>query len=297
MVFRPALAPGAHLTRHDTTHLRIGDGDRVVLPDSEALQALVTAIDGVRDRDVVCREAAEHSGAPPGEVAGLLDLLIARGAVVDAEPWLRLLAPRNEIASAIRRGVDPETLADRAHTVLALHAAPSCADLADLIGAAARMGGLSQRADQPPDLHVLATTGEPPRDLIESLAATGAHVLPVALSEGRCIVGPWTDLGRTPCPRCADFAQALWGCGPCGLWPSLDRPDRLHGVGVETAQAAASLIVADLLAAADGRRPATVGTRFAIGPDAHHATRLAVDFAEDCTCHLLSSVGPGSPVR
>ncbi|WP_229051641.1 hypothetical protein [Aeromicrobium sp. Leaf350] len=288
MVRRPALSPGAHLTRHDARRLRIGSHPGVVVDDSPLLRALVRAIDGVQDQAQVCGAAAEATGSDPRDAHALLDELVRRGAVVDADPWLRVRAPRDEVVAAVLCGRDPAAAGGRARTGLVVHAAPACHDLADLVRLGARIGGVSHRSDRPTRVQVVVTTGEPHRETIDALACSGSAVLPVTLAEGRCVVGPWIERGRTPCLRCADLSLTAWDAGWSGQWPSLDRADRPHGVGVEVAQATAALVVADVLAACDRGRPRTVGARFTIGPEPARATRLAVGFDPECPCHLLA---------
>lgn len=296
MVRRPALAPGTHLTRHDAHRLRIGSHPGVVVSDSALLRALVAAIDGVQTREVVCRAAAETTGCEVGAARALLDDLVGRGAVVEAEAWLRCRAPRDEVAAAVLRGRDPAAMTARARTVLAVHAGPGCHDLADLVRLGARIGGISVRDDRDAHVLVVLTVGEPHRDTIESLATTGASVLPVVLDEGRCVVGPWTTAGRTPCLRCADHARASWSTSWSGHWPTLDRPDRPHAVGAELAQSVAALVVSDVLAACDRQPVRSVGARLTVGPEPTRATRLAVAFHPDCPCHLLTTHDAGAPV-
>src|SRR5688500_10704705 len=118
MVRRPALAPGTHLTRHDARRLRIGSYPGVVVDDSVLVRALVAAIDGVRTREIVCGAAAETTGCEVGEARALLDDLVGRGAVVEAQEWIRSRAPRDEVAAAVLRGRDPAGTSARARTVL-----------------------------------------------------------------------------------------------------------------------------------------------------------------------------------
>ena len=296
MVRRPALAPGTRLTRHDALRLRIGSRPGVVVDDSALLRAVVAAIDGVQDRDVVCAAAAEAAGCEIAAAGSLLDDLVGRGAVVEAEHWIRCRAPRDEVAAAVLRDRDPVATSARARTVLAVHAGPGCHDLADLVRLGARIGGVAVRDDRPPHVIAVVTVGEPHRDTIESLVGTGAAVLPVVLDEGRCVAGPWIVAGRTPCLRCADHARAWWSSGWAGHWPSLDRSDRPHAVGVELAQSVAALVVSDVLAACDRQPVRTVGARLTIGPEPTRATRLAVAFHPDCPCHLLTTHDGETPV-
>ncbi|GAA1724705.1 hypothetical protein [Aeromicrobium alkaliterrae] len=292
MVRRPALSPGSHLTRHDARRLRIGSHPGVVIDDSPLLRALVAAIDGVRDAELACAAAAEATEQDPAVARELLDELIRRGAVVDAEPWLRVRAPRDEVVAAVLAGRDPGPMSGRARTGLSVHAAPTCHDLSDLIELGARIGGVSSRPHRTPRIHVAVSVGEPHRDTVEDLAAAGAPVLPVALAEGRCVIGPWIERGRTPCLRCADLARSTWDHSWAGHWPSLDRPDRPHGVGAEVAQLAAMLVVADVLAACDGRRPRTVGARLTTGPAPGSAAAAPVPFDPGCPCHVLTVLPP-----
>ncbi len=296
MVRRPALAPGTHLTRHDALRLRLGSHPGVVVDDSALLRALVAAIDGVQSRALVCRAAAEVAGCAARAADALLDELVGRGAVVEAADWIRCRAPRDEVAAAVLRGRDPAALSARARTVLSVHAGPGCHDLADLVRLGARIAGVSLREDRSAHVLVVLTVGEPHRDTIESLTATGAMVLPVVLDEGRCVVGPWTSPGRTPCLRCADLARASWSTSWAGHWPSLDRPDRPHAVGAELTQSVAALVVSDVLAACDRQPVRTAGARLTVGPEPDHATRLSVAFHPDCPCHLLTAHETASSV-
>lgn len=296
MVRRPALAPGTHLTRHDAHRLRIGSHPGVVVDDSALLRALVAAIDGVQDRELVCEAAARTVGCDVSAAHALLDHLAGRGAVVEAEAWTRCRAPRDEVGAAVLRGRDPAATTARARTTLAVHAGPGCHDLAELVRLGARIGGVAVRDDHAAHVLVVLAVGEPPRDTIESLTNTGAAVLPVVLDEGRCVVGPWAAAGRTPCLRCADLARASWSSSWAGHWPTLDRPDRPHAVGAELAQSVAALIVSDVLAACDRQPVRTVGARLTVGPEPTRATRLTVAFHPDCPCHLLTTQDGDTPV-
>lgn len=289
MALRPALRPGCRVLRLDTHRVQVGSWPPVVLPDEPHVRAVLRAVDGVRDAERVVRLAAQQSGLDPTALGTALSALLRAGAVVDASGW-PVSAPVDEVHAAAVRGDDPAALAGRREVVVQVHAPGSTDGLGRLITLAADLGGLTigQRS-RDPAIMVVASAGEPARDSIDAAAQWGARVVPVVLAEGRAVVGPWVHRGQTPCLRCADVSQERWGGRPA--LPPTDRgTDRPHGVGVTILQAAASLVVADALAAADGHRPATFGARWVLGPAPGAAVRHEVAFAPECPCHLLAPV-------
>jgi hypothetical protein len=286
---RLALAPGAHLTRHDGRHLRIGSHPGVVIEDTPVVRALVGAIDGVRTREHVTRLVVEAlPSESTGTIGAALRHLEDRGAVVVADRWNASRAPRAEVLSAVLRGQDTRHLSRRGATRLTVHTGAGCDELGGLVRQAARVGGIGSGTAGAPHVQVVVTAGEPHRDTIDALGASGSVVLPVVLGEGRALVGPWIAAGHAPCLRCADAARATWDPSWAHRWPSLDRVDRSHGVGVDVLLPAAGLVVADVLAACDGRRPHTLGTRTSLGPHPSQTHDLEVAWQPGCPCHLLT---------
>ena len=279
------------MLRLDPEHVQVGAWPPLVLPDTPDVRAVLQAVDGVRDADRVTQVAAQRSGLDVETVRATLADLRRSGAVVDTTDWPASV-PVDEVHAAVLRGDHPASLARRRGFAVQVHAPGSARGLGRLVAVAGELGGLPVDTTVPgsePELLVVASVGEPARDSIDSAAQSGMRVLPIVLAEGRAVVGPWVHRGRTPCLRCADAAEARWGGRPA--LPPADRgSDRPHGVGVGVLQAAAALVVGDALAAADGKRPVTVASRWVLGPRPGAATHRDVAFAPECSCHLFAPV-------
>lgn len=277
------------MLRRDAEHVQVGTWPPVVLPDTPAVRAVLQAVDGVRDERRVTRVAAQRSGLDEETLRAALADLHRAGAVVDATGW-PTSAPADEVQAALLRGDDPAGVASRRGFGVQVHAPGSTRGLGRLVTLGAELGGLPVAdPDREPELLVVASVGEPARDSIDSATQSGMRVLPVVLTEGRAVVGPWVHRGRTPCLRCADAGETRWGGRPA-LLPADRGFDRPHGVGISVLQAAAALVVGDALAAADGKRPVTVGSRWVLGARPGAAAHRDVTFAPECSCHLFAPV-------
>ncbi|MCW2830786.1 MAG: hypothetical protein JWP31_1478, partial [Aeromicrobium sp.] len=197
MAFRPALRPGALLLRRDATHLQVGTSPGIVLLDRPGLLRLLRLLDGSRDvtrlRDLVRERVPELTD----EVGRLLTELRALGVVVDASA--HAVAPRRdayEVGFEHGRG-----------------SADLVATTTSILGAA----GVLRVASTEPDLLVVTSCGEPPRDVFERAGLLRLDHLPVVIDEDQVRIGPLVRPGRTPCMSCHDLHRTDWD----PAWPAL----------------------------------------------------------------------------
>jgi len=272
---RPILRPGTHLlSRTDgTLQLGLDPAAAVVLDDSPTLRS---ALLGTR---------TEESGLTELHEAGL---------VVDERTVLPLLAegrtggvPR-AAASALARSAGcgaPEAAARREGCTVEVvrfgHPAAT-----SLVGGAERLlatsgvrsaGGTTGRRPgrgRAPRLGLLVGAGEPDRELADRWLRQGVPFVVVRLVEGRAVVGPFVDPGRTACLRCIDAHHT--DSDPD--WPLLVRQvaeacrrDRADGVPEPVDPALGEVAVAwacrDLLTHLDGGRPTTWSATLALDAD------------------------------
>ncbi len=262
----PILAPGTHLLRRGRDQAQAGlDPDLAVplpgcAPDHpDTWSSLV--LGGLASAD----DRAVRTALPP----------------VDADdPW-----PRHATADLARRygervGEVAETRRSTEVSVVGF-AHPLSEVLAEDLRALCTRAGLvgppttsRHRLRRPRrSLTVLVGVGEPSRSLVDPLVREGTPHLLVRLCEGRAVVGPFVEPGRTACLRCTDAHRTT--DDPC--WPllveqyaRLTRTDRADGIPEPVDPTLAALALAwaarDLATYAEGGVPSTLGTTVHLAP-------------------------------
>jgi hypothetical protein len=163
---RPGLRSGLRVVRRDDHHLQIGldPPDRLVLPDTPGLREALTGAD-------------RH---PPEDLLPVLDRLVRDGWVVDVGERARerpAPAPR-PVALTVDAALDRAVLR-------------ACA-VAGLVPATSAL------------VRLVATAGEPRRDVSDALVRDDTAHLWLTALPGRLRVGPYVEPGRTACLRCVD---------------------------------------------------------------------------------------------
>ena len=260
----PRLRPGAHLLRRRDDRWQVGldPARRLVLPGG-----------------------GPTPSAPPGRLPDEAVFRAALPSPGDCPPPVRAT-----VAALARDAGDrtAEVLERRASVVVHVHTfgAPGSGSLADeLLDVCSRVGlrlppphaswpaPLRAGGRAPNRVVALVGVGEPTRDTLDDHLRTHTPHLLVRLVEGRAVVGPFVDPGRTPCLRCLD-AHAT-DADPS--WPLLVeqyaravRVPRDDGVPepVDTALATLALAWAarDLATYAEGGTPTTLASTVELGP-------------------------------
>ncbi|MCW2829328.1 MAG: hypothetical protein JWP31_20, partial [Aeromicrobium sp.] len=156
-----------------------------------------------------------------------------------------------------------------------------------ILGAA----GVLRVASTDPDLLVVTSCGEPPRDVFERAGLLRLDHLPVVIDEDQVRIGPLVRPGRTPCMSCHDLHRTDWD----PAWPALVHQlgssvvGRLPSVDPLTAHAAALELAAEVLAHLDGRPTRTAGRCLVVGPRHDGRASWPVAFHPSCTCDVLNA--------
>lgn len=294
MSFRPALRPGAPLLRRDGSNLQVGTSPGVVIADRPGLMALLRVTDGTRDVERLQAYAAAEIPELDGDVAVLMDELLALGVVFDATRWS---APHRRGLDAEARhidlaGGDLTGLTRRPQFRVAFHTDDAAEPIAEAARTVLAASGMRELDSSDPDLLVVASCGEPARTVFERPTLTGLDHLLVVIDEDRVRIGPLVRPGRTPCIACHDLHRADWDRAWTALLPQLGRHTGIltpPALGAVTAHAAALEVAVEILALCDGRPARTIGQLLAVGP--HHDERLSwpLSFHHGCACDLLSA--------
>lgn len=252
---RPLLPAGAILYRRDANHMVIGSNPGVVVRLRPGLLEALRLLDGVRTvsriEELVRREVPEFcdSSGP------LLEPLIEAGA---------LRAYREPAVEA---------------PLVALTYDESARGFAELLTAHVRV------EDDPfaADVVAVVTTGEPAREILRDLTATGLTHVVVTLEQKHVHLGPLVVPGRTPCLDCFDrhHARAVpyWPV----LVPQFGRQKTDCGVSRPTQLRAIAALLESLCSTGE---PALIAARITFGPDGdQHINRFG--FREGCGCSLL----------
>ena len=260
---RPRLRPGAHLLRRRDDRWQVGldPARRLVLPRSGPTPSAPP--ERLPDEAVFRAALPAPGGGPPPVRAAVAAL--ARDA---GDRTADVLERRSSVVVHVKTFGAPgrERLADELLDLGAragLRLPPPRASWP-----AVRAGGRA-----PTRIVAVVGIGEPARELLDDhLRAHTPHLL-LRLVEGRAVVGPLVDPGRTPCLRCLD-AHAT-DADPS--WPLLVaqyaravRVDRDDGVPEPVDAALATLAVAwaarDLATYAEGGTPTTLASTVELGP-------------------------------
>ena len=296
---RPVLVPGVHVLRRPGDQVQVGlDPERsLVLPGSA--------------RRHLSAWSLGQDAAPPELVTSLVGAGLAavddralRAALPPARgpaPWVR------HTLAALARDTDDGlegVLALRAATVVT--AQPFGHDLShelaeELVALCARAGlamprpkrpGPSPRRVRPERLVVaLVGVGEPPRELTDPWLREGSAHLVVRLAEGRAVVGPFVEPGRTACLRCID--AYLSEDDPA--WPllveqyaratSTDRPDGIpEPVDASLGALAVAWAARDLASYAEGATPGTWSSTVRVAPRLESIETRRWPRHPDCGC-------------
>ncbi|MGZ4455464.1 MAG: TOMM precursor leader peptide-binding protein [Nocardioides sp.] len=283
---RPLLRPGTHVLDRGDGNLQVGLDPRhaVVLPGSPGLRALLTRLDG--------SETDPHDA---------LTLLAAQELLVEERSLIPLLggAPSPDDAAALARRVGDRAAAVQARRGAA-HVDVRTFGPAPALDLAAALRGLLATSGVPaghraatgaPVVGVLLGVGEPERDLVDAWTRSGTPYALVRLTEGRAVVGPFVEPGRTACLRCLDAHHT--DADPA--WPLLVQQyaracarGRDDGTPEPVDPALATLAVAwaarDVVAFVDGERPSTWSTTLTLGPDLCELTSHSWLRHPECAC-------------
>lgn len=163
---RPVLRPGLRVVRRDDQHLQLGLDlpDRRVIPDRPGLREALVRLDR----------------RPPDELRPAVDELVREGWVVDAADR------RSDVAVTT-----PPPVGVTVDAVLESAVLRACA-----------RGGL--HAGPTGSLQLVATAGEPRRDVSDALVRDDSPHLWLAVLPGAVRIGPYVEPGRTACLRCVD---------------------------------------------------------------------------------------------
>lgn len=290
MTLRPALRPGAVLLRRDGRHLQIGTSPGYVLRDQPGLFSVIRLFDGIRDVNRIAHLVA--SGVPEfrGDVAQVVEQLVAAGLVFDARRWdLPGGGPlRNEIRAASLNGSAPDRVVERARFGLSIDADAPCRALAGIVSEILSRSGFIVGGNGAPDLTLLLSHGEPGRRRFEAAMEAGRNHLRVVVGEDRIRLGPMVRPGLTPCINCHDLHRADWD----HAWPALmtqfgNAAGSPPALSATTTYAAATAIAAEVIACCEQQHGETTGHCLVVGP--HHLDRSAwpVSFHPSCSCTLL----------
>lgn len=262
---RPRLVDGAVVLRRDAHHLLVGTDPGVVVPDRPGLLGLLRCLDGVRDVGVLQAMAEEPIAA---DVPAVLHELAARGVLADG-PDRRVA----RLTVAVRAGQGCTAL----DAVLR-----RCLD--DLPVIAAGPDG--------PGLVLQLSSHEPPRSLLDALVRDGRTHLVVRRAGSGWRVGPFVAPGHSPCVRCADLARIDVDPQWAAVLPQLEAPplaatrDRAGDTAVwETA----ALVGREVVRAALGARPRSVGAVLRHHEDDGWHVDQSVAFHHRCGCWLLGA--------
>ncbi len=257
----PMLRPGVRITRRDDRSLQVGLDRRssLVVPDNPQVRAMLEAlrsggpIDGGHENNDVWR------------------MLESKGQLVDADTYFHQL-PQEPAAQRSRAALFAQHPRDAGLRVIARAAARVAVDadhgegaVTELLGRAGVGAGTSR-----PTVALVIADGEVRRRRLDRFLQAGTPHLLVSHGEGRVLVGPFVDPGRTACLRCLD--AHLGEADPrrnliVEQYADPPTPTAVADPLDETfTSLAVSLAVADVIAFVDGDRPASWSTTIEVGP-------------------------------
>lgn len=251
--------------RRDAHHLLVGTDPGVVVPDRPGLLGLLRCLDGVRDVSVLQTLVDESIAA---DVPTVLQELLARGVVTDAPDQ-----PVGRLAVAVRAG--------RGCTALGAALRRS---LDDLPVVAAGPDG--------PGLVIQLSAHEPPRSLFDPLMRDGRTHLLVRRRGRGWLVGPFVAPGHSPCLRCADLARIDLDPRWAAVLRQLEAPSLVAAhdrVGDATVWETVGLLGREVVRAAAGARPRSVGAVLRPDEDGGWHVDRPVPFHHRCGCWLLGA--------
>jgi hypothetical protein len=217
---RPMVRPGLKILRRDPRTLQLGfDWPGVAaLRDTDAVRAVLAAIDGVRDAAEVI-SVATRAGVPVSGCDQALGDLVECGAVVySAGPTPPELSEATASALWLLAGpkrVLSDVVAARHRCTVWVHGSGVVADTVRRLTSAAGI-----RVCSDPDratVGVLAGDREPERELADDALHAGVPHLWVFMRDLVGVIGPFVLPGTTACLRCVDTARAETD----PAWPTL----------------------------------------------------------------------------
>ncbi len=303
------LLPGTHLLRRADGRVQAGldPGQAVVLPGLGPVSAVhadqdpgvARALDGagLLVDEAVVRTSAGHSASAPGSgpasarASPAPEPAPARGsptsepvAELAGEPVAELAVWTRHAAAALVRATGEhagDALARRRGAVVSVRgfgplAGALVRQVRDLAARAAfPLDGPAGRGRRPRagTVGVAVGVGEPDRALLDPWLQGGLPHVVVRLTEGRVLLGPFVDPGRTACLRCLDAHRT----DEDPDWPLLvqqyaDRLGRGRADGVpepvdpSLAALAVGWALRDVATFVEGRRPTTWSTTLLFSP-------------------------------
>lgn len=293
---RLVLRPGVHVLRRDADLLQVGlDPERaLLLPDRDDVRALLAALTD----PAAAVDDERYDGAT-------IRLLADSGLLVDADVLLPLApdGPTTQGPAGSRAGVAALAAHD-GDASAALLMARACTRVElltcgspEAVGVASSLSSLLTTAGLPhvtadhgaaPAEHdasppaglvgVLVAVGEPDREHLDAWMRAAVPHLLLRLVEGRAVLGPFVEPGRTACLRCVDAhhtdVDPSWALlvVQYAAAVSRGRVDTLpEPVDPMLATLAAAWTARELVSHAEGRRPATASTTLRLDP---HLTAL-----------------------
>ncbi|WP_344326786.1 hypothetical protein [Aeromicrobium halocynthiae] len=262
---RPRLVDGAVVVRRDAHHLLVGTDPGVVVPDRPGLLALLRCLDGVRDVGVLQAMAEESIAA---DVPQVLQELAARGVLT--------VAPDRPVA----------------RLTVVLRAGPGCTALEAVLRQSLDDLPVVPAGPDGPGLVLQLSSHEPPRSLLDALVRDGRPHLLVRRTGRGWRVGPYVAPGHSPCVRCADLARIDVDPQWAAVLPQLEVPPLLAArdrAGDAAAWETAALVGREVVRAALGVRPRSVGAVLRHGEDDGWHVHQPVAFHHRCGCWLLGA--------
>lgn len=233
----------------------------LLLPDTPAVLDCLTSL---------AHPADQHAGLDPGTI----EVLAAHGLLLDERDLMPLLKDGEisaPVSAALARSGGPATARlrgarRRARTSTRTFGHPAGAGLRGQFLALTSAAGIREAAGRRTtvDCRVLLGVGEPDRELVDPWTRGGTPYLPVRLTEGRAVVGPFVLPGTTACLRCVDAhctdADPVWPL-LVQQYASLSARDRSDGAPEPVDPLLAGLALAwaarDVASYVDGDRPST----------------------------------------
>lgn len=271
----PILSAGTHLLRLGPRRVQLGlhPDRRIVLDETPAVAGALAVLTGRAPEDTLdpaLLARLQRLGLAVGEDAPLRRALPQ---VTPGSTWAR-----HAVAALSRRvGEDLDrAMAGRAsvHVEVVCAGHPRAHDLgADLAALCTRSGLATRPSPTSRAVVALVVVGEPDRLAADALVRAGRPHLVVRLVEGRAVIGPFVEPGRTACLRCTDAHRAVeepW-------WPVLleqyaraSAQDRADGIPEPLDPALAAVTVGwaarELATYAEGGVPTTRSATVELSP-------------------------------